>query len=272
MLNIGWFSTARGEGSQNLLKTVQQSIVDGEIKGNIDFVFCNRERGESEQTDIFLDLVNSFDITLVCYSSKKFREHLSTINSNDSADGIQLKEKASDQIDPSKERWRILFDREVEKRIRQFTPDIIVLAGYMLILGEELCQHYTMINLHPAAPGGPTGTWKEVMWKLIEERAEQAGAMMHLVIPELDKGPAISYCLFPIQGFPFAPYWQNDDKDGLFQLIRQHELKREFPLIVYTLRALSQGDISIKKGRVFDSHGKAIQGYDLSTEIDRIVN
>jgi phosphoribosylglycinamide formyltransferase-1 len=46
-----------------------------------------------------------------------------------------------------------------------------------------------MINLHPAAPGGPTGTWQEVIWQLIEGRAVETGVMMHLVTPELDRGP-----------------------------------------------------------------------------------
>ncbi|GAH59253.1 unnamed protein product, partial [marine sediment metagenome] len=42
-------------------------------------------------------------------------------------------------------------------------------------------QRYNMVNLHPAAPGGPTGTWQEVIWQLIENKAEETGVMMHLV-------------------------------------------------------------------------------------------
>ncbi len=64
---------------------------------------------------------------------------------------------------------------------------------------------------------------------------------MHLVTPELDRGPVVSYCLFSISGEPFAEYWRKDDKNMLFRLIRQHELAREFPLIILTLQALSQG-------------------------------
>jgi phosphoribosylglycinamide formyltransferase 1 len=116
------------------------------------------------------------------------------------------------------------------------------------------------------------GTWKEVIWKLIEQRAGEAGAMMHLVTPELDRGPVISYCLFPIKGIPFDLYWEKDDRDSLFTLIRQHELAREFPLITSTLKALSHGDIGIKNGRVIDARGKVIHGYDLSSEIDRLVS
>jgi len=277
MLNLGWFSSGKGEGSRRLLQAVQQSISNGDIDGKIGFVFCNREPGESEQTDLFFKLVQSYKIPLVHFSSKKFKEGLPTsiyskheppISSASHDNNIT---GAPVDKNPSHERWRILYDREIEKRIKQFTPDICVMAGYMLILGEELCQHYTMINLHPAPPWGPIGTWKEVMWKLIEQKAERAGAMMHLVIPELDKGPVISYFSFPIRGMPFDPYWQKDDRDSLFTLIRQHELAREFPLIISTIRALSHGDISIKDNMVIDAHGKILKGYDLSKEIDKVV-
>jgi len=72
--------------------------------------------------------------------------------------------------------------------------DLCVLAGYMLIVGPEMCTRFNMINLHPAAPGGPTGTWQDVIWQLIKQRARETGVMMHLVTPELDRGPVVSYC------------------------------------------------------------------------------
>ena len=277
MLKFGWFSTGKGEGSRRLLQAVQQSISNGDIDGKIGFVFCNREPGESEQTDMFFSLVHSYGLPLVCFSSKKFKEGLPAKTNSGQEPPISSASHYNSSLDtpgeenPSQQRWRILYDREIDTRIKKFAPDICVMAGYMLILGEELCQQYTMINIHPAPPGGPVGTWKEVMWKLIEQKAEQAGAMMHLVTPELDKGPVISYCSFPIKGLPFDSYWQKDDRDGLFALIRQYELAREFPLIISTIKALSHGDISIKDNMVIDAHGKILKGYDLSKEIDELV-
>jgi folate-dependent phosphoribosylglycinamide formyltransferase PurN len=168
------------------------------------------------------------------------------------------------------------------KRLQDFSADLCVLAGYMLIVGKEMCQRYNMINLHPAAPGGPTGTWQEVIWKLIGAKAEQTGVMMHLVTPELDRGPVITYCTFPIRGEPFDKHWreidgqpvaeikkQQGESNVLFKLIRQHGLVREFPLIVLTLRAFSRGEVKIKAGAIFDRFGKQISGYDLTDEVDR---
>ena len=48
--------------------------------------------------------------------------------------------------------WRLDYDREVMRRLEGFRPDLCVLAGYMLIVGPEMCQKYDMLNLHPAAP------------------------------------------------------------------------------------------------------------------------
>ena len=253
MLNIGWFSTGRDEAARQLLQAVQDKSHSGDINGKISFVFSNREPGEAKESDLFFELVRSYNIPLVCLSHKKFKTA-----------------KEEEDLGIKKE-WRIKYDKEVNKKIEPFAPDLCVLAGYMLIVSEELCQKHDMINLHPAPPGGPTGSWQEVIWALIQNKAETTGAMMHLVTPELDRGPVISYCLFSIKSESFSEYWRKDDKNMLFRLIRQHELVREFPLITLTLQALSRGDVGIKDGRVIDAQGKTISGYNLSGKVDEEV-
>jgi phosphoribosylglycinamide formyltransferase-1 len=247
LLNIGWFSTGRDEAARQLLQAVQDKSHRGDIDGKINFVFSNREPGEANESDLFFELVRSYDIPLVCLSHKKF--------------------KTAEE----EEEWRIKYDKEVNKQIEPFAPDLCVLAGYMLIVSAELCQKYDMINLHPAPPGGPTGSWQEVIWTLIQNEADTAGAMIHLATPELDRGPVVSYCLFSIKGEPFAEYWRRNDNDMLFRLIRQHELAREFPLIIFTLQALSRGEVCINDRRVIDVQGKPISGYNLSGSIDEEV-
>jgi len=253
LLNIGWFSTGRDEAARQLLQAVQDKSYSGNINGKISFVFSNREPGESKESDLFFKLVRSYNIPLVCFSHKKFKTA-----------------KEEEDLGIKKE-WRIKYDREVHKKIEPFAPDLCVLAGYMLIVSEELCQKYDMINLHPSPPGGPTGSWQEVIWALIQNEADTAGAMIHLVTPELDRGPVISYCLFSIKDEPFSEYWRKDDKEMLFRLIRQHELVKEFPLIILTLQALSQGEVGIKDGIVIDAQGKSISGYNLSGKVDEEV-
>lgn len=247
LVNIGWFSTGRDEAARQLLQAVQESIYVGGIKAEISFVFSNREPGEFEESDLFFQLVHSYNLPLICLSHK----NLKTVNSTQD--------------------WRIRYDREVMSRIKKFSPDLCVLAGYMLIVGEEMCYNYNMLNLHPAPPGGPKGSWQEVIWQLIENKAAEAGAMMHLVTPKLDEGPVVAYCLFSIMDEPFKKYWQKGDKQNLFHLIRRHELVREFPIIISTLKAFSEKQIGIKDGKVVDANGNFIEGYDLSDEVNQAV-
>ncbi len=237
----------------------------GEINARIEFVFCSRDPGEAPASDRFLELVKSYRIPLVTYSYRKFR-------------GQQPDQEA----DPAKlPAWRLEYDRHVMKRLERFLPDLCVLAGFMLVVGPEMCRRYNLINLHPAAPGGPTGTWKEVIWKLIDLRAVQTGVMMHLATPELDKGPPVAYCRFSIRGGPFDTHWKviesapsgspawEEARNALFNLIRDYGVKRELPLIVATIKAFADGKVRITADRrVVDASGSPSPGYDLSAEID----
>lgn len=269
MYHIGWFSTGRDEAACELLRTVHDSIEQGEIEAEIPFVFSNREPGETKESDLFFKLVKGYRIPLICSSYSRFR----------ASRGSAMLGKGKSI--PS---WRLEYDRDVISRLRDFSPDLCVLAGYMLIVEEEMCHEYNMINLHPAAPGGPTGTWQEVIWKLMEDRAGETGVMMHLVTPELDKGPPVTYCTFPIKGNPFDKHWdeiegysigdikrRQGENNPLFGLIRWHGLARELPLIVSTLKAFSQGKVSIEGGKVISAEGEVVEGYNMSEEIDELV-
>lgn len=258
---IGWFSTGRDEAAHQLLRAVWDSIEEGEITAEITFVFSNCEPDETAESDLFFELVKSYRIPLICLSSEKFKKS-------------------------NVEGWRGEFEKEAMRKLEGSRPgpDLCVLAGYMLIVGKEMCQRHPMINLHPAIPGGPKGTWQEVIWQLIESKAERSGAMMHLVTPQLDEGPAVTYCTFSIRGKPFDRYWdeiknrstieikeQEGERNPLFRAIRRHGLAREFPLIIATMKAFSEGTVRIAGGNVVNSDGKPINGYNLSDEIDQKV-
>ena len=267
---IGWFSTGRGAGSRGLLQTTHDAIASGELDAEIEFVFCSRDYGETEATDSYLDLVKEYGIPLVCFSYQMYKAVRDMPNP-----------------DPSQPlpQWRLDYDREVMKRLAGFSPDLCMLAGFMLITGPEMCEKYDIINLHPAAPDGPAGTWQQVIWKLIETNAGTQGVKMHVAIPELDTGPTATYCTFPIRGQAFDAYWQEirgktvEDvkkeqgvENTLFKTIRRHGAVRELPLTVATIRAFSRGKVRITKDRqVVDTAGRVIKGYDLTGEIDGMV-
>jgi folate-dependent phosphoribosylglycinamide formyltransferase PurN len=264
MDRIGWFSTGRDPAARDLLTAAHDAMRSGGVNAQIDFVFLSRAPGESRESDRFIELVKSYGLPLVCFSYQQFKSGRSD---------------AGCQGFPS---WRLQYDREVMARLEAFRPDLCVLAGYMLIVGPEMCGAYKMINLHPAAPGGPTGTWQEVIRQLIENRASETGVMMHLVTPELDRGPVVTFCTFPLRGKLFDGYWKTAGSPGkdpegsaqkdLFCLIREEGFKREFPLIIRTIKSFSEGRVRVEGGRVIDSLGQTIPGYNLTGEIDKLLS
>ena len=266
MYEIGWFSTARGATSRLLLKEACEAMQRGEIKARIAYVFCNRERGEAEDTDLFLDQVLSCGIPLIACSSTRYRDAQG--GKGPGFDGRVFSE------------WRRAYDQEVLKRLEGRRSDLNLLAGYMLVMTEPLCRRVSAVNLHPAAPGGPIGTWQQVIWQLIEAKAKQSGVYMHVVAPELDLGPVVTYCTFPIAGGRFDALWsrareigladlqKEGEQQPLFSAIREEGVKREVPLILETLGAFSQRRVSIENGRPVGAGGKPLAGYDLTSEIE----
>jgi len=269
-LRIGWFATGRSAGSRRLLTAAVEAIRSGALDAEIAYVFCNRERGEYEQTDMFLELVASFGIPCLTLSSRRFRRERGGKRS-----------RPEEPLPP----WRLEYDRAVADLVAPYPFDVGVLAGYMLIFTPEMARRYPFLNLHPAEPGGPAGTWQEVTWQLIDRRAERSGVMIHLATEELDQGPVVTYCTYSLRGPAFDALWAAisdrsaadlQAKEGealpLFAMIRRQGATRELPLVVATLRALADGRLRIERGEVIDERGRAIAGgRDLSGEIDAAV-
>lgn len=269
-LRIGWFSTGRGEGSRRLLAAAVDAIRRGELDAEIAFVFCNRERGEYEATDGFLDLVASYGIPCLTLSSRRFRRE---------------RGGARSQRGEPLPAWRAEYDRQVAELVAQYPFAIGVLAGYLLVFTAEMCNRYPLLNLHPAEPGGPVGTWQEVVWQLIDRRAARSGVMIHLATQELDQGPVVAYCAYSLRGPAFDPLWDalgartaaevqaaEGEEHPLFREIRRHGAARELPLVVATLRAFALGRLRIEGRRVVDTAGRELAGgLDLTAEIDRAV-
>jgi folate-dependent phosphoribosylglycinamide formyltransferase PurN len=268
-LRLGWFATARGAASRKLLEATQEAIKSGCLKARIAVVFCNRAAGEDANTDAFQEQVRGYGIPLVCLSSRDFRR----------ARGQRPVRKGEALPD-----WRHEYDRQVMRLLEPHRFDLGVLAGYMLIFSEEAAKRWDLLNLHPAAPGGPKGMWQDVIWELIRARAERAGVMMHLATPELDEGPPVTYCTYPIRGPKFDPLWaqlgrrsveqiqaEEGESNALFAEIRRHGAAREAPLVVETLRAFADGRVRVENKRVVDATGRPVGPQDLTPAIERAV-
>lgn len=270
MLRLGWFSTGRGPGSRNLLKAVMDRKLAGDLDIEIAFVFCNWSNEEAdnpkrEQRQMFFDMVRDYGIPLVTASWKEFEPEL------------RERDEAG---------WRVEYGRVLRESVRPYPFDLGILAGYMLWMDDETCEEFDMLNLHPALPDGPKGTWQEVIWQLISEDARSQGAMMHVCTEEWDRGAAITYCEFPIRGGEYDALWEQmgsklktrgldgirseeGQDEPLFKRIREDGAKRELPLITETIAAFADGRIRIEDKRPVTSDGSLNGPYDLSDMVDR---
>ena len=266
MLQVGWFATGRGEGSQKLLRAAVDAIRDRRLDAQISFVFSNRERGQFPATDTFFDQVASYGIPLITLSDSRFRKER---NGDVARAGAPLPV------------WRTEYDRAIAEMLAPFGCDIGMLAGYMLITTGPLYDWRPLLNLHPSAPDQPGGTWQEVTWKLIEQRVDHGGVRIHLATDVLDEGPIATYCTYPLRGGTIDPLWRaiegrsvqeiresDGDANPLFQEIRRRGAARELPLVVETLRAFADARLALEHGRIMAGETKIVGGYDLTPEIE----
>ncbi|HKM13618.1 MAG TPA: formyltransferase family protein, partial [Candidatus Methanomethylophilaceae archaeon] len=214
--------------------------------------------------DMFFEMVRGYDIPLVKSSWKKFRPEL---RKND------------------EDKWRIEYGKLLRQKTGVYDFDLGILAGYMLWVDDETCRAYDLLNLHPALPDGPKGTWEDVIWELIENNKDDQGSMMHLCTEEWDRGAPVSYCRFPIKGHGYTDLWHKYTKklkgrtaeqiredegveEPLFKKIRDEGAKRELPLIVSTIKAFAEGKIFIKEKTLYTGTKKLQEPYDLTKEVD----
>jgi phosphoribosylglycinamide formyltransferase 1 len=265
-VRFGWFSSGRGSGSQALLAAACNAIESGDLPAEISYLFCNRAWGEHPPADQLMDMAASHGIPVVALSSSQYRREA----------GGEVA-KAGEAL-PA---WRLDYDNAILGLLEPYKTATAVLAGYQLI-APELCRHLNLINLHPAAPGGPVGLWQDVIWRLIESGAPTSGITIFLATPELDAGPAITHCTYQLRDEMDEHLWQeaereslalvrdlHGEKSPLFGEIRRRGAIREAPLLLATLRALASGDVQVVAGRVLNAAGSMADPLDLTEQVDR---
>ena len=128
-------------------------------------------------------------------------EVAAVISNKADAEGLHRADVASVPavvVDDRKFDTRESFDHELMRVIDGFDPDLVVLAGFMRILGKDFVRHYEgrLINIHPALlpdfPGLNTHA------RALSSGAARHGASVHFVTPEVDAGPVIIQRAVPI--------------------------------------------------------------------------
>ena len=135
------------------------------------------------------------------------------------------------------------FDAALQQEIDRFSPDLVVLAGFMRILTCAFVEHYAgrMLNIHPsllpAFPGLATHR------QALDAGVRQHGATVHFVTAELDHGPVVAQATVDV-----LP-GDTDASLAARVLVEEHKL---YP---YAVRLFVEDRLSIEHGvvRVLDA-------------------
>jgi phosphoribosylglycinamide formyltransferase 1 len=94
---------------------------------------------------------------------------------------------------------RAAFELELGQAIDSHSPDLVVLAGFMLVLSGPFVERYAgrMINIHPSLL--PRYTGLHTHQRVLEAGDTEHGASVHFVTPELDGGPLVLQSKVPVE-------------------------------------------------------------------------
>lgn len=95
------------------------------------------------------------------------------------------------------------FTEKLEKKLKEWNPDLIVLAGFLKKIPDQIIKEYKdkIINIHPALLpkyGGKGYYGLNVHKAVIESGEKESGCTVHYVNEEYDKGPIIKQAKVPV--------------------------------------------------------------------------
>jgi phosphoribosylglycinamide formyltransferase-1 len=173
---------------------------------------------------------------------------VAVISSRPGAEGLAAAARhgvATEVVDPRACASREAFDDALAAAIDAHAPDLVVLAGFMRILGERFVRRYEgrLLNIHPsllpAFPGLHTHR------RALEAGCKATGATVHFVTPALDHGPIVMQSVVPVR--------PDDDEATLAARV----LATEHVIYPRAVRWFVEGRLRIACGIVTQTDGAA---------------
>ena len=130
------------------------------------------------------------------------------------------------------------FDAALSECIEQFSPDLVVLAGFMRILTPAFVRRYEgrLLNIHPSLL--PSFPGLHTHQRALDEGVRIHGCTVHFVTPELDHGPVVIQAAVPVI--------DGDDEDSLAARI----LVQEHRIYPQAVRWFAEGQLQLVDGKV----------------------
>jgi phosphoribosylglycinamide formyltransferase-1 len=133
---------------------------------------------------------------------------------------------------------RDAFDAALAEAIDGERPDLVVMAGFMRVLGAPLVRRYAnrLINVHPSLL--PSYPGLHTHRRALADGARIHGCTVHFVTPEVDAGPIIAQAAVPVR--------DDDDEASLAARV----LAQEHVLLPAAARWFCEGRLVIAGARV----------------------
>lgn len=143
------------------------------------------------------------------------------------------------------------YDQALITEIDKFSPDLVVLAGFMRILTPTFVQHFSgkLLNIHPSLL--PKYQGLNTHQRAIDAKDNEHGVSVHFVTEELDGGPVILQAKVPV----FA----QDNAEELANRVHEQE-HRIYPLVIKWFcqeRLKMHNEQAILDGKVLPNNGYA---------------
>ena len=145
---------------------------------------------------------------------------------------------ATHYIDHKAFAGREAFDTALAECIDGFSPDLVVLAGFMRILSEGFVRHYEgrLMNIHPSLL--PSFPGLHTHQRALDEGVRIHGCTVHFVTPTLDHGPVIIQAAVPVL--------DSDSEETLSARV----LRQEHQVYPQAVRWFAEGKLTLEDGRV----------------------
>jgi phosphoribosylglycinamide formyltransferase 1 len=133
---------------------------------------------------------------------------------------------------------RDAFDTALRETIDRYSPDLVVLAGFMRILTPAFVDHYAgrLLNIHPSLL--PSFTGLDTHQRALDAGVKLHGATVHFVTAELDHGPIVAQAAVTVR--------DDDTEDTLSTRV----LEQEHIIYPRAVRWFVEGKLTIDGNRV----------------------
>lgn len=163
------------------------------------------------------------------------------ISNNPEAEGLRHARAAgvpTEIIDHRAYSERAQFDAALVQAIDRHAPRLVLLAGFMRILGDAFIRHYAgrLLNIHPSLLPDFKGVNTHA--RALAAGAHQHGASVHFVTSDLDGGPVIVQASVPVRA---------DDNAAT---LGARVLEQEHRIFALAIRWCVAGRLTVRDGRV----------------------